>query len=327
VSPELLSSIGLDDDTLARLKAGGPDAVDSLKGVVERIKQHAPGLGVPHDEVQKVEYEAEAAQRVKEAAHQARMAAPDSPQLQDLMQYKDMLVNGPSETLKKAFPAILPALMAVAPGIVPRLTDLAKKVMGSGQFNETIGRELGLTEEKPEVEAREAVPAGVGAGREAERRAAPPPEAGGTASWLIPLLLIGAIALGAWALWPRHQQQVAEYTPSGIERQMPSRQLTPSNLGAGPLTITDVRVTREGNSTIVTWVTNRPATGQVTYGKTHSYEMGTTPRVVGTGERDLVRTHAMRLTGLSKGTHYFRVTSKDAGGNKVVSKERTIVVR
>ncbi|PWU18888.1 MAG: hypothetical protein C5B49_06500 [Bdellovibrio sp.] len=69
-----------------------------------------------------------------------------------------------------------------------------------------------------------------------------------------------------------------------------------------------------GNSALVGWTTNEPATSQVEYGTTTSY--GNLTPINST----LVTSHKVLLSGLkAKTTYYYRVRAKDAAGNEAIS--------
>ena len=62
-------------------------------------------------------------------------------------------------------------------------------------------------------------------------------------------------------------------------------------------------------SALVTWTTSEPATSQVAYGITSSYEIGTESQPA------LVTSHAIPLGGLSPGVTYrYQITSVDGAG-------------
>jgi hypothetical protein len=72
------------------------------------------------------------------------------------------------------------------------------------------------------------------------------------------------------------------------------------------------------NSAIISWTTNEPSSSQVEYGKTTSY--GSTTAL----DEALVISHSVSLTGLNNYTSYhFKVKSKDATGNEVISENYT----
>lgn len=69
-----------------------------------------------------------------------------------------------------------------------------------------------------------------------------------------------------------------------------------------------------GNSAVVSWTTNEPATSLVDFGTTILYENGSV------GDNALVTAHSVALTGLASETLYhFRVRSADATGNEAQS--------
>ena len=68
----------------------------------------------------------------------------------------------------------------------------------------------------------------------------------------------------------------------------------------------------------ITWATDEPATSQVEYGTTSSYDSTTTL------DEALVTSHSVSLTGLEGDTAYhFRVKSQDEAGNEAVSTDET----
>jgi len=68
----------------------------------------------------------------------------------------------------------------------------------------------------------------------------------------------------------------------------------------------------------ITWTTDEPATSQVEYGTTSSYDSTTTL------DEALVTSHSVSLTGLEGDTAYhFRVKSQDEAGNEAVSTDET----
>jgi thiol-disulfide isomerase/thioredoxin len=86
-----------------------------------------------------------------------------------------------------------------------------------------------------------------------------------------------------------------------------------------PPTISGVNVSNiTESSAIITWTTNEPATSQVTYGKTETYDSTTSE------DTNLSTSHSVTLTGLDDGTTYnFQVISKDSSGNEATSANQT----
>jgi parallel beta-helix repeat protein len=73
-----------------------------------------------------------------------------------------------------------------------------------------------------------------------------------------------------------------------------------------------------GSSAIITWATDEPSTSQVEYGLTTSYGSSTTLDI------NLVTSHSQIITGLTINTTYhYRVQSKDAADNEIVSGDYT----
>lgn len=306
MTSEVASSLGIDQTTVDKLRAGDNTTLGWLGNFVDKIKGHKEELDLRDEDVEAVDKHYETMQHVVRQTDEQQNNVPNHPQLQDLLNYKDMILNGPSEALTKALPAIAPAALALAPGIIPRFKGMIEKVMHSGNFNETIARELGVTGQKPTVEeARELVGARTGPEqRPGVSPAVEHPEEPRPSSWVLPTVL-GLILLGLLltALWPRH--------PRGV----------PARTGAGPLIISNVRVMPGNKEAVVTWDTNRPTTGQIEYGKTQSLEAGVDPKTVNTNNtQNLLKVHSLRLMGLDKGVHYVRVMSMDKDRSAVVSK-------
>jgi len=79
--------------------------------------------------------------------------------------------------------------------------------------------------------------------------------------------------------------------------------------------LTDVSIT-------ISWKTSKPASSRVEYGINETYGM-TTP-----ASEELTSDHSVTLTGLQPNTTYhYRVISKDAAGNEVVSEDCTFTTR
>jgi hypothetical protein len=87
---------------------------------------------------------------------------------------------------------------------------------------------------------------------------------------------------------------------------------------AGTLVISSVGSSSvAGSGVTITWTTSEPATSQVDYGLTEEFGSSTTLET-------LVTSHSVELAGLKADTTYhYRVISKDAGNNEVVSLEQT----
>jgi uncharacterized repeat protein (TIGR02543 family) len=85
-----------------------------------------------------------------------------------------------------------------------------------------------------------------------------------------------------------------------------------------PLQISDIAAAPGDNSAIITWVTNKPASSTVRYGRTLSYELGTVSSAT------LTFNHSLTLPGLSTGTLYhYEVVSTDGASQTVSSGDRT----
>jgi hypothetical protein len=77
-----------------------------------------------------------------------------------------------------------------------------------------------------------------------------------------------------------------------------------------------IKGTVSGTTITIAWATEAPSTGEVKYGKTSSYELGTLR------SSTAATTHEVKLTGLSPGTPYFvRVIATEPGGQTLDSGE------
>lgn len=86
-----------------------------------------------------------------------------------------------------------------------------------------------------------------------------------------------------------------------------------------PLIVSEVKIADiTENSACIIWLTNKPATSQIEYGKNSSYGVTTTLN------DNLVTTHSVILTSLEHNTTYnFRVRSRDATNNEGMSGDFT----
>jgi len=77
-----------------------------------------------------------------------------------------------------------------------------------------------------------------------------------------------------------------------------------------------IKGTVSGTTITVAWTTDAPSTGEVKYGKSSSYELGTLR------SSTAATTHEVKLTGLSPGTPYYvRVIATEPGGQTLDSGE------
>ncbi|MCX6008960.1 MAG: redoxin domain-containing protein, partial [Chloroflexi bacterium] len=117
----------------------------------------------------------------------------------------------------------------------------------------------------------------------------------------------------------RYQLILISRDKGGNEARLEIELTTPVQPYATPPMISGVKVFNitDSNATI-SWVTDKPATSQVEYGTTDAYGSTTPP------DDELTTSHGVALTGLKPNTtYYFKVKSKDAGGNEVMSEGRT----
>lgn len=294
MTTEMADSMGLSAAKIDMLKRGEGDKAGWVNNFVEKIKGSKSTLGLSEAEVAAVSEDQRTMQQIEERTVREKVRAPDNPHLPELLIYKDVILQGPSQALIRALPGLAPTMLSVAPGILPRMHDFIRRITHSPHYDEAIGREMGI--EEPVDEYVE--PAGVAA-PEPEIRGVREhrPTAPGSPPWLLPLVLVGLMVPLAYALWPRQ------------------RLTSPSPAGAGPLTIRDVTVIPAPAQATIAWETNRPTSGQVAYGKTSNLETSSTPRTITGVPETLVRSHSVKLIGLERSTQYFyRVTSTDREG-------------
>ena len=85
-----------------------------------------------------------------------------------------------------------------------------------------------------------------------------------------------------------------------------------------PPIISNIQVTPDETSAVVTWTTNEPATSTVAYGQTTAYENGSVDDSI------LVTEHTIILTNLISDTLYhYQITSEDGSGNLASSAHLT----
>jgi len=120
---------------------------------------------------------------------------------------------------------------------------------------------------------------------------------------LLIVLVVLLLGLGGFAYWQFGSQS--------------------STTDATPPIISNVSVLAKAKSSAtIVWKTDDAASSQVEYGRSPSYGSLSPPQPQNdpTSGSPGVLTHAVYVTGLRTGTtYYFRVKSKDAGGNEAVS--------
>jgi peroxiredoxin len=94
---------------------------------------------------------------------------------------------------------------------------------------------------------------------------------------------------------------------------------TAAETTTAPPVISGIQVSNITSSAgTVSWVTDKPATSQVSFGTTNAYGSNTTL------DQKLVTSHSTTLNGLTSNTTYhFKVTSQDSSGNKATSQDQT----
>jgi peroxiredoxin len=112
-----------------------------------------------------------------------------------------------------------------------------------------------------------------------------------------------------------HYKVVSTYTtgtPTTSEGTLTTTAAIITDKTAPTISAVNVNVTESG--AIITWITNEPATSQIKYGKTETYD-STTPL-----DNNLTTTHNVTLTQLDSATTYnFTILSQDAVGNQATS--------
>lgn len=310
---DIAEKLGLGDMSAEALKADQPAFTERLGDLVQGVKEHQGELDVSDSHLKSLESDYQASHHLVKSTEAAEQQGASGDLLEKLTSYKDMVVNGPSDRLKMAVPGILG--MLAAPGILSRVTGLIDQLKGKPQFDELIGKDMGISEAaEPAVErAREAVGAGAPHTPETGSR-------GGSWKWFLPAL--AAFGLLLWGLSTMKAPQTAYHKRS-----------IPAVTGAGPaaktaeaFAISDLRFAPDPKGAVLSWTTNVPATGQVEYGLTPSYELGVSPKTVSMDDKSMVSSHNFALQGLRSGTRYYvRAISKDKAGHQVMSKPYSFV--
>ncbi len=90
----------------------------------------------------------------------------------------------------------------------------------------------------------------------------------------------------------------------------------------GPAVISSVGTSSiTSSSAVITWDTSEPADSQVEYGPTTAFGSSTTLNTA------LVTSHSQSLIGLARRTYYYRVKSRDSGGNLSLSETLSFTTR
>jgi hypothetical protein len=344
---ERLGIVGPSADSLKNAMDNQPRFTDWLGNLVRGVKEHQSQLGVNNSELKSLEDDYQTSQHLVRGMETARGQGASGGILNQLMGYKDMIVNGPSDGLKRVVPGILG--MFVAPGIISRVMKFIDQLKGKPRFEELVGRPMGISEAaEPAAErARETVGTGTRSRTSTEARygAGPSPRQerprSGLGRWLLPLLallFIGGLII--WGLLSRRAPEVARTPtaprttvpaapgagpserprqPAAEPRQPATKPSQPAAVAA-PLTISNMRFEPNVNGGALAWTTNRPATGQIEYGRTPSYELGRAPRTISMDAEHFVTNHNTGLQGLSPGTRYYvRATAQDKAGKRATS--------
>lgn len=330
---EKLGIAGLNADSMKDAITDQGQFGEWFGNFVHGVKEHQTRLNVSDSELKSLESDYQASHHLVKSTETAQEEGASGSILNQLMGYKDLIVNGPSDGLKRAVPGILG--MFAAPGILSRVTGTIDKLKGKPRFDELIGKDMGISGVE---RAREAVGAGAGARASTGARHGAGPgherpveSGGGKWKWILPVLALLGIGLLMWGLSSRKPHQVAYQTPKmpkvttpAVPGSGPSTKATkpkPSATTAAALAVSDMRFVPGAKGGTLAWTTNKPATGQIEYGKTPSYELGRAPKTLNTGDKYFVTKHNTGLQGLSPGTKYYvRAIAQDKAGKKAMSK-------
>jgi ABC-type Fe3+ transport system substrate-binding protein len=119
--------------------------VEWFQNFVSRLKEYGPSLRLTDADIRPVENDSTALSQLVNGVATARAATPNPEMLSQLEHYKDLIKNGPSETLRSAFPAVFtPLATLVAPGVVPRLKQLIAQIRSSPNYTAAIGDDLDI---------------------------------------------------------------------------------------------------------------------------------------------------------------------------------------
>jgi hypothetical protein len=301
-----LGLAGLGAGALAAMKDPGQFA-DWFGRFLPGLREKRTDLGVSAREVESLDKDYRATQHLLSQTNALKSQGASGGTFDKLQSYTEMILTGPSDNLKRAFPAVLGILSAAAPGIIPKLTGLINRLRANPKFADLVGRDLGLSEGLPRPTA---------VSREVET----------TKNWVWPLLALLGIGLLAWWLLSQtaRRAQLPTARAPQVEVTPPRAPVTPA---LAALSLHDLKFVPTADGGRLTWNTNRASTSQVQLGRTPKYELGYFPRNVARAEKDLVTNHQLGLAGLPRGTYYATAHSMDAAGREVSSGAYTFTIR
>ncbi len=90
LTPAIAQSLGIDEATVQKLKGGEQEMLGWLNTFVDKLKDHRSELGLHETEVQAANSDVNALQHVVEQTDKEQKAAPNHPQLPNLLKYKEL---------------------------------------------------------------------------------------------------------------------------------------------------------------------------------------------------------------------------------------------
>jgi hypothetical protein len=131
-----------------------------LDEMLVKIRPYLSSLGISEAAFRSVEADSTTLAHLIQQVERAKPeATTHSEAYKHLVAFKDLMKNGPSETLKAAFPsAVTETVTRIAPGVLPRLFALISEIHNSPKYTPEIGKALDI--ENTGVPAADYIPTG-----------------------------------------------------------------------------------------------------------------------------------------------------------------------
>ncbi len=119
--------------------------VEWARNFSDKIKEYASTFGLSTSDVHRVDEDSQTTTTLVDTTKQAKETRA-APSLQDeLAGFKTQVINGPSDQLHKAFPAVFTGLGTMAGvGLLPRILDFIQKLQKNPQMTADMAKSLGI---------------------------------------------------------------------------------------------------------------------------------------------------------------------------------------